>query len=104
MQKREESTWHKFLIHDISLPSLFDENGATTKPGISALMSELTKKLGPRDNNFQKDDILKTSIIIDAMNQFRRLPLKGKNTFEDLLKNLDSSVNNVCKFSCVDCF
>ena len=91
----------QILTHDISPSSLFDENGATNKPVKSALMSELTKKLGPRDNNFQKDDILKASIIIDSMNQFRRLPLKGKR-FEDLFKNLDSNVNNVCKFSRID--
>ena len=92
----------QILTHDISPSCLFDENGATTKPMKSALMAELTKKLGPKDINFQKEDTLKTVIIIDAMNQFRRLPLKGKNTFEDLFKNLDSNVNDMCKFSCID--
>lgn len=95
-------TMTEILSYDVTSSFLLDQHGAATKPMKAQLMSELTKTLDTTDFTFQKEHTLVTSIVVDIMNQIRRMPVKGHNSSEDLFTSLFNTVTNACTFNQVD--
>jgi len=96
------------LMYDI-IPrtSLLETTGATTKPNKSELLSELTSLVDVVTDNylhkpFPQAENLMTGVVVDIMNQIRKISTKDLKTIGDLLSTLVANVQKVCKYDRMD--
>ena len=75
---------------------LFDGQ-STSKPDKKALVNELEKTLNKQEYSFKKENRLKSLIMVEFMLQVRKISLRDKKTFRDVLNSLLQQIQFSCK-------